>query len=68
MAWDRNGREHDALSLPASRPTRCALGGRDGRTLCVMSAREGLTREETARQPDADAVFAFQLEGLPNVW
>ena len=68
VAYDMEGRECDALSLPVSRPTSCALGGADGRTLFITSAREGLTREEIAQQPDAGAVFAVQLQGLTNVW
>lgn len=66
VAYDMKGRECDALPLPVSRPTSCALGGRDGRTLFVTSAREGLTREEIAQQPNAGAVFAVQLEECPD--
>lgn len=66
VAYDMEGRECDALPLPVSRPTSCALGGRDGRTLFVTSAREGLTREEFAQQPNAGDVFAVPLEGCSD--
>lgn len=61
VAYDMNGQECDALTLPVARPTSCALGGQNGRTLFVTSAREGLTSAELARQPDAGAVFAVEL-------
>lgn len=62
VAYDLNGCEYDSLPLPVSRPTSCALGGADGRTLFVTSAREGLSGEAHAREPDAGSIFAVHLE------
>ncbi|TQE96080.1 MAG: SMP-30/gluconolactonase/LRE family protein [Spiribacter salinus] len=66
VAYDMTGRERGALSLPVSFPTSCALGGQDGRTLFVTSAREGLTDEDLARQPNAGTVFSVKLPELPD--
>lgn len=61
VAYDLDGREYDSLALPVSQPTSCAVGGRQGHTLFVTSAREGLTDTELAREPDAGSVFAVEL-------
>ncbi|MDN3517816.1 SMP-30/gluconolactonase/LRE family protein [Aquisalimonas lutea] len=61
VAYNMRGEAYDALNLPVSRPTSCALGGGDGRLLYVTSAREGLTDAELEAQPLAGAVFAVHL-------
>jgi sugar lactone lactonase YvrE len=51
-----------SVALPVSRPTSCAIGGPDMRTLYVTSARYGLSDQELAEQPAAGAVFCVDLD------
>jgi L-arabinonolactonase len=44
--------------LPVARPTSCAFGGPDRRTLFVTSARIGLSDDTLAREPAAGRIFA----------
>jgi L-arabinonolactonase len=62
-----DGRLDRVVELPVSRPTSCAFGGPDRRTLFVTSARHGLDEREPADQPLACAVFAAPslTQGLP---
>lgn len=55
------------VKLPVSRPTSCAFGGADLRTLYITSARFGLSDAALDRQPMAGSLFALQVEtpGLP---
>jgi sugar lactone lactonase YvrE len=57
------------VQVPADNPTCCAFGDRDLRTLYITSARQRLSSEELARQPDAGSVFAIRtkVSGLPEV-
>jgi sugar lactone lactonase YvrE len=62
-----HGRLDQVVELPVSRPTSCAFGGPDLRTLFVTSARHGLTDRQLAEQPLAGAVFALPdlAQGVP---
>lgn len=62
-----DGRLDRVVELPVSRPTSCAFGGPDRRTLFVTSARHGLTERQLPQQPLAGAVFALPdlAQGLP---
>ena len=56
------------VELPVQRPTSCAFGGADRRTLFVTTARTGLDDAALSRQPDAGRVFAIDglgVRGLP---
>ncbi|MEL6724858.1 MAG: SMP-30/gluconolactonase/LRE family protein [Pseudomonadota bacterium] len=55
------------VSLPVSRPTSCAFGGPDLRTLYVTTARQGLSDAALDRQPMAGSLFAIDVDtpGLP---
>jgi sugar lactone lactonase YvrE len=56
------------LEMPTSRPSCCAFGGERHRTLFVTSARQGMSAEELAKDPNAGALFSIELddvEGLP---
>jgi len=50
------------IGLPVSRPTACAFGGPDLRTLFITSARDGLGPEQLAREPLAGSVFSVRLD------
>jgi sugar lactone lactonase YvrE len=56
------------LEMPTSRPSCCAFGGADYRTLFITSANVGMSEEERAKDPQAGALFSVQLDdvrGLP---
>ncbi|MDX9999082.1 MAG: SMP-30/gluconolactonase/LRE family protein [Phenylobacterium sp.] len=48
------------VEVPVAQPSSCAFGGPDMATLFVTSAREGLSAEALARQPQAGGLFAFR--------
>lgn len=56
------------VSLPVSRPTSCAFGGPDLKTLYITSARIGLSDAALDRQPMAGSLFALDVPtpGLPG--
>jgi sugar lactone lactonase YvrE len=68
VRYDPNGREDRVISLPVQQPTCPAFGGPDLTRLYITSAREGLSDEQLAKQPDAGRTIAIDLEiaGLPE--
>lgn len=66
--YNPDGSLAEAVELPVERPTSCAFGGPERDTLFVTSAREGLSDEQLAGQPEAGHVFAIEglgVRGLP---
>lgn len=57
-----DGRLTEAVSFPVANITKVALGGPDGRTAYVTTARKGLGRAELATQPLAGDLFTFEVE------
>jgi sugar lactone lactonase YvrE len=57
-----DGRCLATLVMSVDCPTSCGFGGPDGATLFITTAREGLSDEDIARQPDAGRVF--RVDGL----
>lgn len=56
------------LEMPVGRPSCCAFGGPEHRTLFVTSARVGMSEEELRKDPDAGSLYSVELEdaqGLP---
>jgi sugar lactone lactonase YvrE len=51
-----------AIKLPTSRPTRCAFGGPDFKTLYVSTASIGLTPGQLAQEQLAGGLFAISLK------
>lgn len=58
------------IALPVRCPTMPCLGGDDGRTLYVTSAREGRPAAELAELPQSGCVFSMRVDvpGLPVAW
>jgi xylono-1,5-lactonase len=54
------------LAMPVQRPTSCAFGGRDLKTLFITSARRDLQGTELDRQPLAGGLFAADV-GVPGI-
>ncbi len=63
-----DGRMDAIVSVPASQPTSCALGGPDLRTLYITTASQRLSDTERSKQPEAGHVFAVRIPvaGLPD--
>ena len=59
--FDTEGELKDAYEVPVQRPTRCAFGGPDLKTLYVTTARIGLDEIELARQPLAGSVLSLRV-------
>lgn len=57
-----NGKIDRVVKVPVSRPTCPAFGGKDSKTLYITSAREGLTPDDLANQPNAGGVFAIEVD------
>ena len=55
------------IELPVTRPTSCAFGGPELKTLYVTTARVGLSDAALDRQPMAGSLFAIEVDvpGLP---
>ena len=51
------------VSLPVSRPTNCAFGGKDLSTLYITSASIGLSEEALAAEPLAGGLFTCDVTG-----
>jgi len=62
-----DGRVDRIVKLPVSRPTSCAFGGEDLKTLYITSARVGLSDAALDRQPLAGSLFSLDIDvpGLP---
>ena len=56
-----------SIAVPAQCPTMPCLGGEDGRTLYVTTARQNRPAAELQTLPDSGCVFALQVDvpGLP---
>jgi len=65
---DPDGRVDRVVRVPVPRPTSCAFGGDDGRTLFVTSARIGLSEAVLGEAPLSGSVLAIDLDvgGLPE--
>lgn len=62
-----DGQIDRVVEMPVSRPTSCAFGGPDLKTLYITTARFGLSDAALDRQPMAGSLFAIDVEtpGLP---
>ncbi len=62
------GRLLGVVDVPTSRPTSCCFGGHDLSTLFITTAREGLTPEQLASEPDAGRIFSVKpgIRGRPT--
>jgi xylono-1,5-lactonase len=56
----------DRIRFPAANVTKIAFGGEDLRTLYATTARQNLTPEQIARQPDIGDLFELRVE-VPGI-
>jgi D-xylonolactonase len=52
----------ERVRFPVSNITKIAFGGEDLRTVYATTARHGIKPEAMARQPEAGALFAFEVD------
>lgn len=57
-----DGRIDREIPLPVSRPTSCAFGGPDLKTLYITTGRQGMTPQELASEPLAGALLAVDVD------
>lgn len=62
VRYARDGRIDTEIALPVTRPTCCAFGGADLRTLFVTSGRVMASAAELAAEPLAGALFAIRCD------
>ena len=57
----------ETVKFPVSNVTKIAFGGADLRTVYATTARQGIKPDGFEKQPDAGALFAFEVDvpGLP---
>ena len=70
-AYHSDGSLFAQIDLPVSQVTCPTFGGADFDLLFVTSAREGLSHEQLAREPNAGDVFVYRpgVTGLPApIW
>lgn len=57
-----DGQLADIVKLPVTQPSSCCIGGPDGRTLVITTAREDLGAGDLAAQPDAGRLMRCTVE------
>ena len=69
IRYEPSGRMDRVVRVPVDKPTSCAFGGADCRTLFVTTATRGLDANARAAQPLAGRVLALDVgvAGLPPV-
>jgi sugar lactone lactonase YvrE len=62
-----DGRQIERIAMPVPRPTSCAFGGADMRTLFITSASIDLTPAQLGESPAAGGLFALRTDtpGVP---
>lgn len=67
IKFDPSGNEIDRISVPVPRPTSCAFGGDDMKTLFITSASIDLDGVLLSEAPDSGALFsiAVDVQGVP---
>jgi sugar lactone lactonase YvrE/DNA-binding IclR family transcriptional regulator len=78
VRFDPDGRIEQSIALPVPRPTSCAFGGPDLKTLFVTSARIRLSAQQLSEAPLSGSVLAMQapaaglvdhaFSGDPQTW
>jgi L-arabinonolactonase len=63
-----DGKIDRVIEMPVSQPSSCMFGGENLDILYVTSARQGLSEEQLAREPQAGSLFALEVgaRGLPE--
>jgi len=67
VKFDASGYEVNRILLPVPRPTSCAFGEQDMKTLFITSARIDLDKRILSDAPDSGALFSIEVDtpGVP---
>ena len=60
--YSAEGELLERISFPVSNVTKIAFGGDDYRTVFATTARQGIKPEAIGKQPEAGALFAFEVD------
>ena len=66
VKFDQHGRELQRVSVPVPRPTSCAFGGKDMKTLFITSASIDLDQRILAEAPNSGELFSLNVD-IPGV-
>lgn len=68
VRYTPDGKEDLVITVPARQPTRVAFGGERLNTLYITSARDGLSAEVLAKEPQAGGLFVIEVPftGMPE--
>lgn len=66
LRYDPDGNIMARIDVPVARPTACAFGGPDLKTLYITSARKGLPESDLVAQPLAGSLFACDVS-VPGI-
>ena len=69
VRYSPDGTVDRVIDMPTSRPSCCAFGGKDYKTLFVTSAHYKMRAEERERDRDAGSLYCIQFDdvkGLPS--
>ncbi len=62
VRYDPDGKEERVIKLPVQRPTCPGFGGTDFKRLYITSARDGLSDDALAAQPNAGKIIVIDLD------
>lgn len=62
VCYEPDGRIAEIVRLPVSRPTSCAFGGADRRTLFITTSRIGIEGDDLEAEPFAGGLFAVEVD------
>jgi len=62
VRYTPEGHIDQVIDMPVTYPTSCCLGGAEGKTLFITSARRDLTPEQADNEPLAGSVFVANTE------
>jgi sugar lactone lactonase YvrE len=59
--YSPSGEQLARVRISTAQPSCCAIGGANGTTLYVTTAREDMSEEQLAQEPDAGRLFAVDV-------
>jgi len=69
VRYSPEGKVDRVIAIPTSRPSSCAFGGPDFKTLFVTSAEYKMSPQEKQQDPEAGSLYCIEFEdaqGLPS--
>jgi sugar lactone lactonase YvrE len=69
VRYSPTGQVDRVIEIPTSRPSSCAFGGPDFKTLFITSAEYKMSPQEKQQDPEAGSLYCIEIEdaqGLPS--